>query len=705
MSARYTYDADNRLILSQSSKTGETKYRYDNAGNMTRKTTRDAQHFYTYNAENRMTGYKKRHFTGGSWRETIAAYKYSAEGNRIEKKVDGQIRRYIYDGIHIMYTMSQSGGVLSRFVYGNKTDERLARIKPSTLSTVEYYHTDAQGSTTELSDEVGNRRSRYRYTAFGETRIKQAGDSDNQFLYAGRQYDGESGLYYNRFRMYDAGAGRFTGRDANPGNPERPNSMHGYFYGSNNPMMFTDPMGLEDFDEDDRYYTDDSDFAYDNETYQGKTVEYNPFLVPHSTGGTNTISTGTSSNTVKPVDKNPIVEKKSVDKLVDKTPDNTGYDYEPIGGGRLDVFTMQTPEIKPIQSQRHQLNRISIDVAKIHNESKKITALTDAVNRQYQSLKESGSKKKNDSQRGQSILVTDDSSEIAAYKLALQRTKSSPDETDANDPKGSLSKTKRVVWDHSLKRKLKGDVGKKAGLTRKNVYEKLNFNRSFPSQTVSGRLGTGVVSGVALVTEFFNNVNPVIFWKYRAPKLRAEGAKKYPELVSVPDGQDQRLLSFITNRRQVEFDYSIGTSMWNFDQNKIAARTADFRQFIFTKITKTSRTSFVGLKEGDDANGTLSGWAKDLADCNFNTIVRSNVSFHLSRYISSSISNQEYYFSRWRTNSFEGLMYRNTPKFLRPFPMVSKENRMKRAVVLSLGFEPNVATNQNIYRWEKQWLK
>ena len=249
---RYTYDADNRLILSQSSKTGETKYRYDNAGNMTRKTTRNAQHFYTYNAENRMTGYKKRHFTGGSWRQTIAAYKYSAEGNRIEKKVDGQIRRYIYDGIHIMYTMSQSGSVLSRFVYGNRTDERLARIKPSTLSTVEYYHTDAQGSTTELSDMVGNRTSRYRYTAFGETRIKQAGDSDNQFLYAGRQWDGESGLYYNRFRMYDAGDGRFTGKDSYPGDISNPMSLHRYLYGLNNPTRYTDPLGL--FNQDDEEY-------------------------------------------------------------------------------------------------------------------------------------------------------------------------------------------------------------------------------------------------------------------------------------------------------------------------------------------------------------------------------------------------------------------------------------------------------------------
>ncbi|MCK5017356.1 MAG: RHS repeat-associated core domain-containing protein, partial [Candidatus Peribacteraceae bacterium] len=148
------------------------------------------------------------------------------------------------DGIHVMYSLSQSGKVLSRFVYGNKVDERLARVKPSTLSSVEFYHTDAQGSTTELSDEVGNRTSRYRYTAFGEMRIKQAGESDNQFLYAGRQWDNESELYYNRFRMYAPGLGRFTGKDAMPGNSGSPISFHQYMYGNNNPTMYVDPMGL-----------------------------------------------------------------------------------------------------------------------------------------------------------------------------------------------------------------------------------------------------------------------------------------------------------------------------------------------------------------------------------------------------------------------------------------------------------------------------
>ncbi|MCK5020727.1 MAG: hypothetical protein KAS32_27145, partial [Candidatus Peribacteraceae bacterium] len=91
-------------MLTQSSSKGETKYKYDAAGNMTEKKDRDATHFFKYNAENRMTEYKKRQYKGGSWQQVVAAYKYSAEGNRIQKSVDGQIRQYVYDGIHVMYS-------------------------------------------------------------------------------------------------------------------------------------------------------------------------------------------------------------------------------------------------------------------------------------------------------------------------------------------------------------------------------------------------------------------------------------------------------------------------------------------------------------------------------------------------------------------------------------------------------------------------
>ena len=62
----------------------------------------------------------------------------------------------------------------------------------------------------------------------------------NNLLFAGRQYDPESGLYYFRYRYYDAQLGRFI-------NPEPvPNVflVNLYDYVFNNPVNCLDPLGL-----------------------------------------------------------------------------------------------------------------------------------------------------------------------------------------------------------------------------------------------------------------------------------------------------------------------------------------------------------------------------------------------------------------------------------------------------------------------------
>ena len=57
--------------------------------------------------------------------------------------------------------------------------------------------------------------------------------------FAGRQYDEESGLYYNRARMYDPNIGRFTSVDP-MGLSGGPNL---YAYVDNSPLNLVDPSG------------------------------------------------------------------------------------------------------------------------------------------------------------------------------------------------------------------------------------------------------------------------------------------------------------------------------------------------------------------------------------------------------------------------------------------------------------------------------
>ena len=144
----------------------------------------------------------------------------------------------------------------ARYTHGPGIDEPLILERDLDASgTFEpnetfFYHTDALGSITELTDSTGTAVEHYVYDAFGNLTLFDAqgielsihdSRSTIHYSYTGREFDPESGLYYYRARYYDPRIGRFTQADPIGFQGGDPNF---YAYVGNNPVNFTDAFGL-----------------------------------------------------------------------------------------------------------------------------------------------------------------------------------------------------------------------------------------------------------------------------------------------------------------------------------------------------------------------------------------------------------------------------------------------------------------------------
>ncbi|MCD2249218.1 RHS repeat-associated core domain-containing protein [Listeria marthii] len=65
----------------------------------------------------------------------------------------------------------------------------------------------------------------------------------NPYGYAGYTYDKEIEQYYLMARYYEPEQGVFIAYDPDPGDEDDPQSMNGYNYANNNPVMYVDPDG------------------------------------------------------------------------------------------------------------------------------------------------------------------------------------------------------------------------------------------------------------------------------------------------------------------------------------------------------------------------------------------------------------------------------------------------------------------------------
>ncbi|MBI4470665.1 MAG: RHS repeat-associated core domain-containing protein, partial [Acidobacteria bacterium] len=134
-----------------------------------------------------------------------------------------------------------------QYVYGMWIDEPLTLDKDDNndgiVDQTFYYHQDGRTNVTALTNSSGVIVQSVTYDAYGRPTFGQNAVA-NPYLFAGRRYDPETGLYYYRARFYDPARGRFLQRDPIGIWTDRANLGNGYTYVGNNPLTWTDPLGL-----------------------------------------------------------------------------------------------------------------------------------------------------------------------------------------------------------------------------------------------------------------------------------------------------------------------------------------------------------------------------------------------------------------------------------------------------------------------------
>jgi RHS repeat-associated protein len=180
----------------------------------------------------------------------IASYTYDALNRRIGFDDNGTQTWTVYVGHgaddHPYADFNSSGSLLNRYVWGPgltaAVDQILERIPAS--GTKVWYLNDRLGTVRDISTQNGSGSvsDHVIYDTFGQVTSETNAANGDRFKCAGEEYDGTTGIYYDRARYYDQAIGRFMRQDP-MGFGARDANL--YRYVGNEPSDKTDPAGLQ----------------------------------------------------------------------------------------------------------------------------------------------------------------------------------------------------------------------------------------------------------------------------------------------------------------------------------------------------------------------------------------------------------------------------------------------------------------------------
>lgn len=224
---------------------GTYDYKYDDEGNMTRRTSIETGEYrvFEWDHRNRLRSVTD-HAVDGT-RTNAAGFVFDVFNRRIRRKIDldgsGPLLSvnldFAYDGMDVILGVGSGGAELTRYLHGPGLDDLLTN---ENRSGVEFSYSDHLGSIIGTLAETTDATDQVSYDSFGLSEVEP-----NRFGYTGREGELTIGLQYNRARFYDANTGRFLSQD--------PIGFRGhdenlYRYASNNPVGTSDPLGLQSQD-------------------------------------------------------------------------------------------------------------------------------------------------------------------------------------------------------------------------------------------------------------------------------------------------------------------------------------------------------------------------------------------------------------------------------------------------------------------------
>jgi RHS repeat-associated protein len=228
--------------LNQYTSTGGNNYSYDNNFNL----THVAGFNGVYDAANRLITASN----GGSGeaQQTVAGFIYDGLGRCVRRTFNNVATIFVFDGWKPIAEFDAWNEFHAWNVYGPGPDEILLR------QHVKYgyvrFHLDRHGNVAFLVDDDGWVQEKYVYDAFGQPTVTTLAGQNarswsyygHDFLFQGREYIRELGIYDYRNRFYLPATGRFLQSD--PAGFAA-GDMNLFRYCGDDPVDLRDPLGLE----------------------------------------------------------------------------------------------------------------------------------------------------------------------------------------------------------------------------------------------------------------------------------------------------------------------------------------------------------------------------------------------------------------------------------------------------------------------------